>query len=247
MLKRWAKATHALRTGPGEGMEFEFLLADEERVPLESGTVDVVLAPLGLHWVNDLPRALAECRRVLRPDGMFLAAMVGGETLQEMRIALSVAEMERRGGVSARVSPMARVRDGGNLLERAGFALPTVDVDEVEVMYEDATALVRHLRALGESNAVASRPPPLRLETFLAAAAVYEAMFGKDGPGPAPSRKVPATVSVMYLSGWAPHKDQPRAAKRGSATVSLTDLAKLEEPGEAPKGRGNGEAGAGGG
>lgn len=108
MLKRWAKATHALRTGPGEGMEFEFLLADEERVPLESGTVDVVLAPLGLHWVNDLPRALAECRRVLRPDGMFLAAMVGGETLQEMRIALSVAEMERRGGVSARVSPMAR-------------------------------------------------------------------------------------------------------------------------------------------
>lgn len=177
--------------------------------------------------------------------------------------------------IPARV-PALPVRDGGNLLERAGFALPTVDVDEVEVMYEDATALVRHLRALGESNAVASRPPPLvsgpqtepdgvpapaqcsfasarppfpsqRLETFLAAAAVYEAMFGKDGPGPAPSRKVPATVSVMYLSGWAPHKDQPRAAKRGSATVSLTDLAKLEEPGEAPKGRGNGEAGAGGG
>lgn len=215
----------AARTAPSLPLETVRLTGDT--LPLETGSIDAVVSPLGLlHWVNDLPGLLSECRRVLKPDGLFLGAMVGGNTLQELRIALSVAELEREGGVSIRVSPMARgergkggvsirvspmarghrgkggvsirgravllriyvaflanflhlpenrqppalpplrdslhvsvlaVRDGGNLLERAGFALPTVDVDDIEVVYPTMVDLVRHLRSIGESNSAAAR------------------------------------------------------------------------------------------
>jgi len=224
---------------PPPRVELVGLAGAGERLPLADGSADVVLAPMSLHWTNDLPGLLGECRRVLRPDGLFLAALAGGETLQELRIALSCAEREREGGVGARVSPMARVRDGGNLLERAGMALPTVDVDTVEVVYPSPAALVRHLRALGESNAVAGGPRPLRWDTWAAASAIYGDAFAHRESG-----GVSATLQVVYLGGWAPAEGQPRAARRGSATVSLHQL---DEALRAQGGAGGGAPARGGG
>ena len=140
-------------------------------------------APRPLPPVTPAARAqgvMSQCRRALRPDGLFLAAMLGGGTLQELRIACSLAQQEREGGVSPRVSPLAQVRDAGNLLTRAGLAIPTVDVDEIEVFYPDAAALVGHLRRMGESNALRQRRHALPRDTALAAAAAYAALFGGE-------------------------------------------------------------------
>eukprot|EP00897_Mesotaenium_endlicherianum_P003749 jgi/Mesen1/3401/ME000192S02575 len=192
--------------------ECSFIAGDAEFLPLRENSVDVVISVLGLHWINDLPGAMTQCRMALKPDGLFLAAMFGGDTLKEMRIACTVAQMEREGGISPRVSPLAQVRDAGNLLTRAGLALPTVDVDEIIVRYPSAVEVVEHLRAMGEGNAVRQRSPVLRRDTALATAAVYQSMFGaEDG-------------SVIYMAGWSPHPSQQRPRARGSASVSLKDI-----------------------
>ncbi|XP_008219282.1 PREDICTED: putative methyltransferase At1g22800 isoform X3 [Prunus mume] len=181
---------------------------------------DLVISCLGLHWTNDLPGAMIQSRLALKPDGLFLAAILGGETLKELRIACTVAQMEREGGISPRISPLAQVRDAGNLLTRAGFSLPGVDVDEFVVRYPSALDLVEHLRAMGETNALLQRNTILKRETALATAAIYDSMFAaEDGT-------IPATFQVIYMTGWRDHPSQQKAKRRGSATVSFQDIQK---------------------
>ena len=200
------------------------LAADEEFLPFGNQTFDLILSNLSLHWVNDLPGALVQARRALRPDGLFLAAVLGGETLRELRQALAEAEIAEEDGLSPRVSPMADVRDLGALLQRAGFALPVVDSDTVTVMYTDPMAVMTDLRAMGETNAVAeSRKGFTRPATLAAAAARYGELFGgEDG-------KVPATFQIITLTGWAPDPSQQQPLKPGSAATRLADALGTEE------------------
>ncbi|CAK8564708.1 unnamed protein product [Lathyrus sativus] len=199
-------------------METMFLVGDEEFLPIKESSVDLVISCLGLHWTNDLPGAMIQSMLALKPDGLFLAAILGGETLRELRIACTVAQMEREGGISPRVSPLAQVRDAGNLLTRAGFNLPGVDVDEYTVKYGSALELIEHLRAMGETNALSQMNSMLKRDTALATAAIYDSMFAsEDGT-------VPATFQVIYMTGWKEHHSQQKAKRRGSATVSFKDI-----------------------
>nr|KYP60244.1 Uncharacterized protein At1g22800 family [Cajanus cajan] len=203
-------------------VETHFLVADEEFLPIKESSVDLVVSCLGLHWTNDLPGAMIQSRLALKPDGLFLAAILGGETLKELRIACTLAQMEREGGISPRVSPLAQacVRDAGNLLTRAGFTLPGVDVDEYIVKYESALELIEHLRAMGEINALSQMNSILKRDTALATAAIYDSMFSaEDGT-------IPATFQVIYMTGWREHSSQQKAKRRGSATVSFNDIQK---------------------
>lgn len=198
--------------------------ADEEALPFAPGSFDLVLGVLGLHWVNDLPGALVQLRHALKPDGLLLAAMLGGETLRELRAAFMEAEIAEEDGASPRVSPFADVRDAGGLLQRAGFALPVVDKDTIPVTYPNALALLRDLRGMGETNAVHTRRRTFtRRATLLRAAALYEEKFAGAGG------RVPATFEVIYLTAWAPSPDQPKALKPGSAAARLADALGTDE------------------
>lgn len=191
---------------------------DEEYLPFADGGFDLVLSCLSLHWVNDLPGALIQIRRALRPDGLFVAAMFGGETGRELRQALAEAEIAVEGGLSPRVSPFADVRDMGGLLQRAGFALPVVDTDMLTVSYADPLSLMADLRGMGESNAVIERRKQLtRRATLMAAVERYRDLFGQ------PEGRVPATFQVLYLTAWAPHPSQQKALRPGSARARLAD------------------------
>ncbi|KNA09079.1 hypothetical protein SOVF_156860, partial [Spinacia oleracea] len=203
---------------PDQNVETSFVVGDEEFLPVKESSLDLVVSCLGLHWTNDLPGAMIQSRLALKPDGLFLAAILGGDSLKELRIACTIAQMEREGGISPRLSPLAQVRDAGNLLTRSGFALPGVDVDEYTVKYENALQLIEHLRAMGETNALVQRNNILKKETALATAAVYQSMFGaEDGT-------VPATFQVIFMTGWREHSSQQKAKRRGSATVSFQDI-----------------------
>ncbi|KAK5772088.1 hypothetical protein PVK06_048357 [Gossypium arboreum] len=208
------------RDSDNENIETSYVVGDEEFLPIKESSVDLVISCLGLHWTNDLPGAMIQCKLALKPDGLFLAAILGGETLKELRIACTVAQMEREGGISPRVSPLAQVRDAGNLLTRAGFALPGVDVDEYVVRYNSALDLIEHLRAMGETNALLQRTNILKRETALATAAIYDSMFAaEDGT-------IPATFQVIYMTGWREHPSQQKSKRRGSATISFKDIQK---------------------
>ncbi len=200
------------------------LAADEEALPFAPRSFDLVMSVLSLHWVNDLPGALIQIRQALKPDGLFLGALLGGETLAELRTALMEAELAEEAGASPRVSPFAEVRDAGALLQRAGFALPVADVDTIPVTYPDALALMRDLRGMGESNAlVERRRTPTRRATLARAAAIYAEKFAAaDG-------RVPATFQVITLTAWAPHPCQPKALAPGSARSRLADALGIEE------------------
>lgn len=192
--------------------------ADEERLPFAHASFDLVASSLSLHWVNDLPGALVQIRRSLKPDGLFLAALLGGTTLHELRSSLLDAELETEGGASPRVSPFAEVRDGGDLLTRAGFALPVADVDTITVSYADPVKLMADLRGMGEANAARGRRKAVsRRATLMAAARRYRELFG-DADG-----RVPATFQVIYLAGWAPDASQPQPLRPGSAKARLAD------------------------
>ncbi|KAK4412775.1 putative methyltransferase, mitochondrial [Sesamum alatum] len=217
MVKLCKQAEQSL---PNKNVETSFIVADEEFLPVKESSLDLVISCLGLHWTNDLPGAMIQTRLALKPDGLFLAAILGGETLRELRIACTVAQMEREGGISPRLSPLAQVRDAGNLLTRAGFSLPGVDVDEYTVRYNSALELIEHLRTMGETNALFQRSKILNRDTALATAAVYESMFAaEDGT-------IPATFQVIFMTGWREHPSQQRAKRRGSATVSFNDIQK---------------------
>jgi NADH dehydrogenase [ubiquinone] 1 alpha subcomplex assembly factor 5 len=202
------------------------IAAEAEALPFRPASFDLVLSNLDLHWTNDLPGALLQLREVLRPDGLLLASLFGGETLRELRRALMEAELEEEGGASPRVAPFADLRDLGQLLQRAGFALPVVDSDSIEVTYADALALMRDLRAMGESNAVAERRRGFtRRATLFRAVARYRELFGRsDG-------RVPAHFEIVTLTAWAPDASQPRPLKPGSARASLAAaLGAVEHP-----------------
>ena len=200
------------------------LAADEEWLPFAPSSFDLILSVLSLHWVNDLPGALIQIGKALKPDGLFLGAMMGGQTLQELRTALMQAELAVEGGASPRVSPFADVRDAGALLQRAGFALPVVDRDVVTLRFTGALELMAELRAMGESNAThARRRSPTRRATLMRAAEIYQDMFGTGQAG------LPVTFEVVYLTAWAPHASQPRALAPGSAGRRLADFLGGEE------------------
>lgn len=202
------------------------IVADDEVVALEPGAHDLVIHALGLHWANDPVGQLVQCRRALRPDGLFLGVMFGGRTLHELRAALAEAESRLTGGLCPRVLPMAEIRDLGGLLQRAGFALPVADAALTRVSYRSAFHLVADLRAMAEGNALAARDrriPPRAL--FPEAARIYAATF------PAGKDRITASFELIYLTGWAPHESQQKPLRPGSAMARLADaLGAAETP-----------------
>lgn len=189
---------------------------ETETLPLPPESIDLAVSALALQFVNDLPGALAQIRRALRPDGLLLAAMVGGDTLTELRQSFAAAEAECEGGLSPRVAPFADLRDIGSLLQRAGLALPVTDVDRVVVRYDSAFALMADLRRMGATNIlVERRRTPTRRATMLRMAQIYAERFAD------PDGRIRATFDVIWLSGWAPHDSQPKPLRPGSAKASL--------------------------
>lgn len=198
--------------------------ADVEALPLCDGALDLAVSALALQFVNDLPGALFQIRRALKPDGLFLAALLGGDTLIELRQAFAAAETECEAGLSPRVAPFADLRELGALLQRAGFALPVTDVDRVTVRYATAFDLMHDLRRMGATNALSERRrTPLRRTTLLRMVEIYMERFAD------PDGRVRATFDVVWLSGWAPHESQPKPLAAGSAQVRLADALGVEE------------------
>ena len=192
--------------------------ADAEALPFRDQSLDLVVSGLSLHLVNDLPGALVQIRRALKPDGLLLAALLGGDTLIELRNAFLAAEEEVEGGASPRVAPFANVADLGGLLQRAKFALPVVDADRITVTYPDALALMRELRAMGAANAMAQRRrTPLRRHTLQRVVEIYQERFGLPGG------RVPATFEIVTLTAWAPHESQQQPLRPGTAKARLAD------------------------
>jgi SAM-dependent methyltransferase len=214
---------------PGEGLRkasrdrFKSVMqigldAGSETLPLQPESLDLVVSALALQFVNDLPGVLAQIRRALRPDGLLLAAMIGGDTLIELRQSFAAAEAECEGGVSPRVAPFADLRDVGALLQRAGFALPVTDVDRIVVRYDNALALMQDLRRMGATNIlVERRRTPTRRATLLRMAQIYGERFAD------PDGRIRATFDVIWLSGWAPHESQQQPLKPGSAKAGLAE------------------------
>ena len=206
------------------------LVADEEALPLRDGALDLVVSALALQFVNDLPGALVQIRRALKPDGLFLAALLGGDTLGELRQSFAAAESEVEGGVSPRVAPFADVREMGALLQRAGFALPVTDVERLTVRYSSPFILMGELRRMGATNAMAERRrTPLRRATLQRMAQIYAQRFAD------PDGKIRATFEVIWLSGWAPHESQQKPLRPGSAQVRLADALGTREIGTGEK------------
>jgi len=192
--------------------------ADEEALPFGDASLDLVLSNLALHWTNDLPGALVQIRRALKPDGLLLATLFGGDTLKELRTTLLEAESEIMGGAGPRVSPFVDVRDAGQLMTRAGFALPVVDADAITVTYAEPLKLMADLRAMGETNALKDRPRTfLRRDVLARALEIYREKYS-DGRG-----RVMATFQIVTLTGWAPHAAQQKPMRPGSAKARLAD------------------------
>jgi SAM-dependent methyltransferase len=202
------------------------LVADDEVLALEPEAHDLVIHAMGLHWANDPVGQLIQCRRALRPDGLLIAVTLGGRTLVELRAVLAQAEAELTGGLSPRVAPMAEIRDLGALLQRAGLALPVADALPQTVLYRDLGALMRDLRAMGETNALAARRrQPTRRALFARAADLY-AHHHARGDG------IAATFELIFLSGWAPAPGQQQPLRPGSAVARLADALGTREGGD---------------
>jgi SAM-dependent methyltransferase len=197
------------------------LASASETLALPPESLDLVTSALAFQFVNDLPGVLAQIRRALRPDGLLLAAMIGGDTLTELRQSFAEAEAECEGGVSPRVAPFADLRDVGALLQRAGFALPVTDVDSLVVRYDNAFALMADLRRMGATNVmIERRRTPTRTSTMVRMAEIYAQRFSD------PDGRVRATFDIIWLSGWAPHENQPKPLRPGSARASLEEAVK---------------------
>jgi SAM-dependent methyltransferase len=198
--------------------------ADEEALPFRDASLDLVVSACALQFVNDLPGTLIQIRRALRPDGLFLAAMIGGDSLAELREAFAQAESEIEGGVSPRVAPFADLRDLGALLQRAGFALPVTDVDRLTVRYASPLALMHDLRRMGAGNALSERRrTPLRQATLRRVLEIYTERFAD------PDGRIRATFELVWLSGWAAHEGQQQPLKPGSAKTRLADALRTQE------------------
>lgn len=186
---------------------------------------DLIVANLGMHWVNDLPGLLVQIRSALKPDGLFIASLFGGQTLYELRHAFLTAEAEITGGANTRVIPFADVKDLGSLLQRASFALPVTDVDTLTLTYAHPINLMQELRGMGEANSLLDRSRTfLRRDVLMRACEIYNDQFGSaDG-------RVTATFEVMYMTGWHPHESQQKPLKRGSGEVNLADALQARKP-----------------
>jgi SAM-dependent methyltransferase len=207
--------------------------ADEEALPFADGSLDLIVSALALQFVNDLPGTLIQIRRALKPDGLLLAALIGGDSLTELREAFAQAESEIEGGVSPRVAPFADVRELGALLQRAGFALPVVDSDRLTVRYNSVLDLMRDLRRMGATNVLTERRrKPLKRATLYRLAEIYARRFA-DADG-----RLRATFEIAWLSGWVPHESQQKPLKPGSARQRLADALGTKEipTGEKPGG-----------
>jgi SAM-dependent methyltransferase len=211
------------------------LAADEEALPFADGSLDLVVSALALQFVNDLPGALIQIRRALRPDGLLLAALIGGESLSELREAFAQAESEIEGGVSPRVAPFADLRELGALLQRAGFALPVVDSDRLTVRYQSVFALMRDLRRMGATNVLSERRrSSLKRATLARMVEIYAARFA-DADG-----RLRASFEIVWLLGWAPHESQQKPLKPGSAAQRLADALGTQEQSTGEKAGGPG-------
>lgn len=200
------------------------VVGDEEVLPFRTASLDLAVSALWLQFANDLPGALIQIRRALRPDGLFLAALLGGETLNELRDAFALAEAELTGGATPRVAPFVELRSAGALLQRAGFALPVIDQDRLTVRYATPFDLMRDLRAMGATNTLVERSRhPLQRRVLVRATEIYADRFA-DGDG-----RVRATFDVIWLSGWAPHESQQQPLKPGSAKMRLADALGVPE------------------
>jgi SAM-dependent methyltransferase len=200
------------------------VIADEEAIPFADGSLDLVVSALALQFVNDLPGTLIQIRRALKPDGFLLAALIGGDSLTELREAFTQAESEIEGGISPRVAPFADVRDLGALLQRASFALPVVDSDRLTVRYPSVFALMRDLRRMGATNVLTERRRvPLRRATLQRMTEIYAQRFAD------PDGRLRATFEVVWLSGWAPHESQQKPLKPGAAAQRLADALGAKE------------------
>jgi SAM-dependent methyltransferase len=198
--------------------------ADEEALPLREGALDLVASGLALHFVNDLPGTLVQIRRALKPDGLVVAALLGGDTLTELRQAFAAAEAELEDGISPRVLPFADLRELGALLQRAGFALPVTDVDRLTVRYASPLALMHDLRRMGATNPLIDRSRrPLRRATLVRMMEIYGERFAD------PDRRIRATFEIVYLLGWAPHESQQQPLAPGSARTRLADALGTQE------------------
>jgi SAM-dependent methyltransferase len=202
----------------GKAAAVEAMPFEDEVLSAPVGTLDLAVSALALQFVNDLPGALIQMRRALKPDGLFLAALIGGDTLTELRQSFAAAESEVEGGISPRVAPFADIREIGGLLQRAGFALPVVDSERIIVRYGTVFALLHDLRRMGATNALNERRrKPLRRTTLFKMAEIYRERFA-DADG-----RLRATFEVIWLSGWAPHESQQQPLKPGSARTRLAD------------------------
>lgn len=199
------------------------VVLDDENLPFRPGFADIMFSSLGLHWINNLPAALHSILCTLKPDGVFIGSMFGGETLYELRCSLQLAETEREGGFSAHVSPFTQAQDIGSLLSGVGFNLITIDSDEICVNYPSMFELMFDLQGMGENNAAWNRREHLSRETLLAASAIYSHMYAND------DASIRATFQVYSFIGWRPHESQPTPIERGSGQFSLKDIGHLDK------------------
>ena len=222
-IAKLPRVGRVLRAGGAPGADIVFT---DEALPFAEGSLDLAVSALSLHWAEDIPGLFVQIRRALKPDGLFLAALLGGDTLIELREAFADAEAETLGGVSPRVIPFGSAQDYGGLLQRAGFALPVVDSERITVRYGDLYGLFRDLRALGATNPMLARArTPLRRETLARLFDVYREKFSD------PDGKLRATVEIIWLSGWTPHESQQKPLRPGSAKARLADaLGTVEIP-----------------
>jgi SAM-dependent methyltransferase len=219
---------------PGEGLSLSGRLgkvrhieiaSGDETLPLAPASLDLAVSALAFQFVNDLPGVLAQIRRALKPDGLLLAALTGGETLFELRLCFAAAEAECEGGVSPHVAPFADLRDIGGLLQRAGLALPVTDVDRVVARYDNAFVLMQDLRRMGATNILFDRRrTPTRVATMMRMAEIYTQRFSD------PDGRIRATFDIVWLSAWAPHESQQKPLRPGSAKASLEAAVKRGKP-----------------
>ncbi|MBY8974662.1 methyltransferase domain-containing protein [Rhodobacteraceae bacterium NNCM2] len=229
-----ADETLLIERSPAMAARSGAVLLEGETLPVPQGRFDLAVSSMLLHQVNDPVGHLIQMRRALKPDGLFLAALPGGQTLHELRAALAEAEAEVTGGLSPRVSPMGEIRDLGGLLQRAGFTMPVADCERLTVTYRSPLHLMRDLRAMGETNALAARMrAPMRRALLNRACEIYERSFPADGGG------IRATFEMVFLTGWSPGPDQPEPLRPGSAKTRLADaLGTFEIPaGDKPPGK----------
>uniref|UniRef100_A0AC35UI81 Methyltransf_11 domain-containing protein n=1 Tax=Rhabditophanes sp. KR3021 TaxID=114890 RepID=A0AC35UI81_9BILA len=209
---------------PEDECKTERIHADEELVPFEDNSFDLILSSLSGHWINDLPGWFKKCYGVLKEDSCMIGTMFYGDTLFELRCSLQLAESEVLGGIGAHISPFVQPHDVSSLMNKAGFDMVTLDCDEIEVGYPNMFALMYDLQLMGESNASMSRSASLRRDTLIAADAIYKTMFGKED-------RYPATFQFISYIGWKPGPNMPKPAKRGSQNVSLKDLSDIVKEG----------------